>query len=290
MLKMIDLHAHTKASDGEKTSEELIDLAIDKNLEAIAITDHDTIDGLESANKYAENKDIMFIPGIELEAKTQIGQMHILGLFINYKNQKFIEKLRTIKESRFSRNLKFIEEFQKMGFEISMEELKEVSGGKTVGKPHFARVFLKKNYIQTKDEMFDKYFNQPPLNKLEKSIYSPKEIIEMIKDANGVVVLAHPQTLKLNDNELIEKIKELKTYGLDGLECYHSKQTPEEMAKFKKIAKDLNLIITKGSDFHGLVVKPGIELGTGKNNNIVSNEEKEILDNLLSIAKYKYNS
>lgn len=286
---MIDLHTHTKASDGEKTSEELIDIAISKNIEALAITDHDTVDGLSSAEKYAQNKDILFIPGIELEAKVEKGQMHILGLFIDYNNKVFTQKLNDIKYARESRNEKFLKELNNMGFEITLEELKEISGGKTIGKPHFARIFLKKNYIKTKEEMFDKYFNRPPLNKFEKSSCTPEEIIKLIKQANGIAVIAHPQTLKLADNEFIEKIKELKSYGLDGMECYHSNQTLEEMKKFKEIAQNLDLIITKGSDFHGLIVKPGIELGTGKNNNIISNEEESILKNLLAIVKSNKN-
>ena len=281
---MIDLHSHTKASDGEKTLEELIDLAISKNISTLAITDHDTVDGIEIAKNYAKNKNIKIIPGVELSAHVEKGQMHILGLFVDYKNTKFLEKLNYLKESRASRNDKFINELNKMGYQITMEELKAVSGGKTIGKPHFAKVFLSKNYIKTKNEMFDNFFNKPPLNKYKRDSYSPKDSIEMIKEAGGIAILAHPQTLKLSFDELREKIKELKSYGLDGLECYHSNQTPEEMDEFNKIAKELNLIITKGSDYHGPIVKPLIELGTGINNNIVLDNEDVILDNLLKIA------
>lgn len=282
---MIDLHCHTKASDGEKTPTELIDFAISKNVKAIAITDHDTIDGLEEAVKYAADKEILVIPGIELEVTTKKGQMHILGLFIDYNNKKFKNELLSIKQARENRNNKIIEELNKMGFEISLEELKQVSGGKTIGKPHFAKVFLNKNYIQTKEEMFDNYFNKPPLSNFKKASYTAQEIINMIKKANGIAILAHPQTLKLNDKDLIGKIKELKSYGLDGMECYHSEQTEEEMIKFKKIAKDLNLIITKGTDYHGPIIKPNIELATGINNNLILDNENIILENILKFIK-----
>lgn len=278
---MIDLHVHTKASDGEKTPGELIDLAIKKNIRAIAITDHDTVDGLEEAVNYSKEKDILLIPGVELEVTTQKGQMHILGLFIDYNNKEFKQELLNIKQARDNRNNKIIEELNKMGFEISLEELQEVSGGKTIGKPHFAKVFLNKNYIQTKEEMFDKYFNKPPLSELKKASYTAQEIICMIKKANGIAVLAHPQNLKLEDNELVEKIKELKSYGLDGMECYHSEQTKEEMIKFEKIANDLGLVITKGTDYHGPIVKSNIELDTGIDNNLVINNERMVLENLL---------
>lgn len=278
---MIDFHSHTKASDGEFSPQELTNLAIQKHMTAIAITDHDTVDGLEEAEEYAKDKDIMLIPGIELEAKVEKGQMHILGLFIDYNNKEFKDKLNAIREYRNSRNDKFIEEFNRIGFEISLEELIKESNGKTIGKPHFARIFLQKGYVQTKDEMFDKYFNQEPFNKFKKSFYTPEEVITMIKKVNGIAILAHPQSLKLEDNELIDKIKKLKGYGLDGMECYHTKQTEEEMMRFNEIAKEYNLLITKGSDFHGPIIKPETQLGTGKNNNIVIYEEDKMLEDIL---------
>ncbi len=282
---MIDLHTHTKASDGEKTPEELIDLAIKSNINALAITDHDTVDSLEIAEKYASTKrNFLFIPGIEMEAEFNNGQMHILGLFIDYKNQTLLDKLSYVKKERNLRNEKFINELNKMGYEITLDELKEISGGNTIGKPHFARIFLKKNYIKTKSEMFDRFFNQPPLSKYKKFSYSPKDVITMLKNSGGTVILAHPQTLKLEKEEFIEKVIELKSYGLDGLECYHSKQTPEQMKEFKEIAKNLNLLISKGSDYHGPITKPETKLGTGKNNNIVSDDEYTILNNLLKYS------
>lgn len=282
---MIDLHTHTKASDGEKTPEELIDLAIKSNINALAITDHDTVDSLEIAEKYASTKrNFLFIPGIEMEAEFNNGQMHILGLFIDYKNQTLLDKLSYVKKERNLRNEKFINELNKMGYEITLDELKEISGGNTIGKPHFARIFLKKNYIKTKSEMFDRFFNQPPLSKYKKFSYSPKDVITMLKNSGGTVILAHPQTLKLEKEEFIEKVIELKSYGLDGLECYHSKQTPEQMKEFKEIAKNLNLLISKGSDYHGPITKPETKLGTGNNNNIVSDDEYTILNNLLKYS------
>jgi len=282
---MIDLHTHTNQSDGEKTPEELIDYAISKGITALAITDHDTIDGLQDASNYVENKEIIFIPGIELDTKVEKGKMHILGLYIDYKNEEFNKIILDIQQERHNRNLKFIEEFNKMGFEVTLEELQEVGCGKFIGKPHFAKVFVKKGYIQTKAEIFDKYFNQPPLSNIKKTSLNPKEVITMIKKANGIAVLAHPQTLKLGDNELLDKIKELKSYGLDGLECYHSAQTPEQMKRFKEMAQKLNLLITKGSDYHGPITKPEVELGIGTDNNIVLNDDEEILTAILNCRK-----
>lgn len=287
---MIDLHTHTTGSDGEKTPEELIDLAISKKITALAITDHDTVDSIEKAVKYAKSKDILLIPGIEVEAQIKKGQMHILALFVDYKNKELRKKLKYIKKARDSRNLKFIEEFNKLGFNITLDELKEVSEGKIIGKPHFAKIFLRKKYIKEKDEIFQNYFEKTPFKEIPKTIYGPEEIIKTLKEANAIVILAHPQSLKLENEELKEKIKELKKYGLDGLECYHSKQTKKQMEDFKNIAQEYGLIITKGSDYHGPNTKPGIELGTGEKNNIVleESEEKDMVNKLLEISKNRY--
>ena len=282
---MIDLHTHTKASDGENTAQELIDLAIKRGVKALAITDHDTMDAIEPAMDYARDKAILLIPGIVFDTKCECGKMHILGLFVDCNNENLREKLLLIKNERDNRNIRFIEEFNKLGFDITLEELIKVSNGKIIGKPHFGRIFLNKKYINTMDEIFDKYFNQPPFVGIKKNDYIPKEVIKIIKDANGIAVLAHPQTLNLNEQELREKIIELKRYGLDGMECYHSKQTAEEMKLYKTIAEENNLLITKGSDYHGESTLPKRELGTGINSNIVTNIDDEILDNLIKKLK-----
>lgn len=277
---MIDLHAHTKASDGEYSAQKLIDLAIDKNISTLAITDHDCVDSIQEAIDYSKDKNITIIPGIEISTKIDKGQMHILGLFVDYTSENLKEKLAFVTEDRVKRNKRFINMFNEMGYEITMEELKEISLGNVIGKPHFARIFIKKGYIKETEEMFQNYFNKPPFKGLGRFAYQPKETIEMIKEANGIPVLAHPQTLRLTYEELDEKLRELKEYGLEGLECYHSKQTPEEMGKFRELAIKYDLLITKGSDYHGPVVKPGIDLGTGIDGNILNNEEENIINNL----------
>lgn len=282
---MIDLHTHTKASDGENTAQELIDLAIKRGVKALAITDHDTMDAIEPAMDYARDKAILLIPGIEFDTKCESGKMHILGLFVDYTNKNLKEKLLNIKRQRDDRNTKFIEEFNKLGFDITLEELKEISDGKIIGKPHFGRIFLKKNYIGKMGEIFDKYFNQSPFKEIVKTIYTPQEVIKIIKEANGIAILAHPQTLNLNEQELRKKIIELKRYGLDGMECYHSKQTAEEMSLFKEIAEENDLLITKGSDYHGKTTGEKKDIGTGINNNIVTDIDDKIIANLIKKIK-----
>ena len=282
---MIDLHTHTKGSDGEKTPEELIDFAISNNIKALAITDHDTIDSIEKAMDYARDKEILLIPGIEFDTEFKNGEMHILGLFIDYNNEKLNQRLLKIKQERDERNRAFIKEFNKIGFDVTIEELKTVSGGKIIGKPHFGRLFVEKKYIGQIEEVFEKYFNQSPFKDIPKITYSPKEVIGIIKEAKGIAILAHPQTLNLNEYDLRNQIKLLKSYGLDGIECYHSKQTTEEMKLFKQIAKENELLISKGSDYHRDISRFNIKIGTGINNNIVTNEDEKILDILIERHK-----
>ena len=213
--------------------------------------------------------------------------MHILGFNIDYNNINLQQNLKYLINKRNIRNKEFIEYFKSIGFNVSLEELQKISGGSVISKPHFAKLFLQKGYISDKKTIFSDYFNCKPLCEVEEFIYEPEEIIKMIKEANGIAVLAHPQKLKLNDNDLENKILELLSYGLEGLECYHSDQTLEGMKKLRILADKYQLLVTKGSDYHGPIVKPLIHLGTGINNNITNDEENVILKKVLNKKTYK---
>lgn len=288
---MIDLHVHTAASDGEFSPSQIIDKALQLGLSHIAITDHDTINGLAEAINYANGKNIIVIPGVELNTKVSKGQMHILGYFIDYSDKAFIQKMQQFEDERNSRNDKFIEMFNKLGINISLEDVKKYAIGSVIGKPHFARVLLEKGYIQDLEEAYDNFFNQEPLDSIKRISYSPKEIISLIKNAGGIAVLAHPHSLKLDNFELEKIIQELKSYGLDGIECYHSNHTLEQMHNFKAIAEKHNLLITLGSDYHRDVSISNIELGEGKNKNLInaSPDVKSIINQLFKTkSEVKY--
>ena len=177
---MIDLHVHTTASDGDKRPKELVDYAIEKGINVIAITDHDTVEGVEEAINYSKDKNIIVIPGIEFDAESKKGQIHILGLFIDYKDKNIQEKLKKVKDERNARNDKFIAEFNKMGFEVSLDELKQVSNEEVIAKPHFAKVFLNKGYINNIEEIYNQYFNKSPFKEMIRMSYKPQEVIEII--------------------------------------------------------------------------------------------------------------
>lgn len=275
---MIDFHCHTTASDGEYTPTEIVKFAKDLGVHTLAITDHDTIDGLEEAIIAGKNYGVEIIPGVELNVEVPKGQMHILGYYIDYDDEQFKEEMRLLREDRNNRNMKYIEEFNKIGINMSFEDIKRYAAGKVVGKPHFARYLLEHGYVSSIEEAFKKYINTPEFKKIKRKIIPVEHAIKIIKDAGGIVVLAHPVTLKLSDEELEFKIKELKKLGLDGVECYNSIHTLEDINKLSEIAFENDLLITAGSDFHGPVVKPNIHLGTGKNNNVKATPE--MLENL----------
>lgn len=283
---MIDLHVHTTASDGEFEPRAVVRRAKDKGVTTIAIADHDTVEGLEEAIEEGNKIGIEVIPAIELNAKVEKGKMHILGYYINYNDTNFAKKTELLKKDRENRNIKFIKEFNRQNVNITLEQVKKYGMGNVIGKPHFAKALLENGYINDIKEAYSKFFNVSPLKEIERKLITPKEAIELIKSAGGIAVIAHPITLKLNEEELDKKIKELKSYGLSGMECYNNIHTQEDVVKLKEIAKANGMIITAGSDFHGPINTPGVEIGSGKNGNIIS-DIPDMLENLKKLTKLR---
>lgn len=281
---MIDLHVHTTVSDGELDPKDVVRRAKEKGVSAIAIADHDAVDGLDEAIEEGKKIGVEVIPAIELNAKVEKGKMHILGYYMNYKDVDFANKMNLLRKDREDRNEEFIKEFNKQNINITIEQVKKYAVGNVIAKPHFARALLENGYINDIEEAYSNYFNVPPLKNIQRKSITPKEAIKLIKDAGGIAVIAHPITLKLNDEELDDKIKKLKTYGLDGMECYNNIHTPEDVTKLKKIARENNMLITAGSDFHGPISTPGVEIGSGKNGNIIS-DIPDMLENLKKLRK-----
>lgn len=269
MEKYIDLHAHTNYSDGDLTPDEVIKLAIKNNIKTLAITDHDSIEGLK--NITYKTKDIQVINGIELSAKVDTGSMHILGYNIDINNKELNDKLIELKNNSVNSTLSVIEQIKKdYNIYFTYEELKElINYNHNLGRPDIARLLLRKGYVKTVKEAFDKYLN-PANDKIRniKKNLTYKECIELILNSNGIPVLAHPKTLKLGDKDLLLLLKDMINCGLIGIEVYHSSHTSEEMQKYLNMANELGLFISGGSDYHGAITKPDIELGFGKNNNL----------------------
>ena len=255
-----DLHMHTVHSDGTLTPTELVELAKRQGLSCIALTDHDTLNGVEEAQSAGSRLGVEVIAGVEISAICEPGTMHILGYFIDPKSKQLQEKLEEIQEARRQRNPMIIEKLCASGLDITLEEVEQESGGDQVGRPHFARALVRKGYVKNFQEAFDKYLAKGAVAYVDKRKFTSRDSIEMITEAGGVASLAHPKTLKLSGNVFEQKLDELKSEGLKGLEVYSSCQNKEESAGFKKTADRLGLFVTGGSDFHG-ANRPHVQLG-----------------------------
>ncbi|HWI54590.1 MAG TPA: PHP domain-containing protein [Desulfobacteria bacterium] len=269
MKNLIDLHVHSTASDGTMTPRELVFHAAARGLKAVALTDHDTVDGIAEAEAAGREAGIEVIPGVEIGVD-YFGEMHILGYFINYSDPVLVEGLKKARSYRDERNPKMVEKLRELGFDVTMEEITDASEGKVIGRPHFAAVLVKKGYVRDTAEAFERYLGAGKAAYVKKDRLTPRQGIELIASSGGVPVLAHPKYLRIGDGQDLDGlVKELVSYGLRGMEVYYSEHSPEETGRFYKVAADNNLIITGGTDFHGSH-KPEIEIGRGKGNLEVS--------------------
>lgn len=262
---MIDLHAHTTASDGSLSPTELVNHAVEIGLEALGVADHDTIDGLEEAERAAKQSGLELVAGLEISAEFQPGTCHMLGLYIDRTNERLKQTLRFLQKARANRNPKIIGKLSDLGCPITMAEVEEIAGFGQIGRPHIAQALLNHGYVSTVQEAFDKYLKKGASAYVDKARLSLKDSVELIHDAGGFAILTHPITLDLPPSDLKEFVTELKTYGLDGIEVYYSDHTPEDVSYLLGLARELDLLISGGSDFHG-ASKRAIKLGTGRGN------------------------
>ncbi|MBI3611541.1 MAG: PHP domain-containing protein [Nitrospirae bacterium] len=262
--RWIDLHTHSTASDGTLTPSELVRYAADKRLRAIALTDHDGVDGLDEAIAEGGRLGIEVIPGVELSADHPAGAMHILGFFVNRQRTNFLDRLRHLQQARNERNPRIVQKLRALGLKITYEEVRAASGGGLVGRPHFAKVLVQKGYVSSMQEAFERYLKKGAPGYVEKFRFGPQETIGMIHEAGGAAVLAHPFTLFKEDSDDLEPlVKELSTAGLDGLEVIYSTYSHEQSRLYRELAEKYELLPSGGSDFHG-AHKPGIDLGFGQ--------------------------
>lgn len=262
--KRIDLHVHSSASDGTLAPAQVVKLAYDKGLSAIALTDHDTVMGIEEAMSIP--LPIEVIPGIELSAGYGDGDIHILGLYINYKSEKLIKISEDVIKERDWRNNKMAENLAAAGIDITVEKIREIAGADgVITRAHFARFLVDNNYVRDKHEAFSKYLATDTPYFVKRRYLSPEECISIILECNGIPVLAHPMLYKLPRTELEVLINRLKSAGLAGIEAIYSTYTPEEEDYVRALADRFELKITGGSDFHGSN-KPDINIGSGRGN------------------------
>lgn len=263
-MKYVDLHLHTTASDGVMTPSEIVRYAKSKGLQAIAITDHDTIEGLEEGLAEGEKIDFEVIPGIEISAEHSSGSMHLLGFFMDIHHPFLNERLGYLQKARAERNPKIVEKLNRLGIEVTYEEVVKASGGGQIGRPHVARVLLEKGYVRSFPEAFERFLKKGALAYVEKFRFTAKESIHFIKEAKGVAVLAHPNTLNMNGySELESFLQQLVKEGLKGIEVYYPEHRALEVGQYKTLAERYGLLMTGGTDYHG-IEKNGSDIGVGR--------------------------
>lgn len=260
--KRCDLHMHTVHSDGTLTPLALVQLAKERGLACIALTDHDTLNGVDEAQAAGNQIGVEVIAGVEMSVKYEPGTMHILGYFVDRDSKRLSEGLASIQEARRTRNPKIIESLKSQGIDISLKEVELESGRGQIGRPHFARVLVRKGYVKNSEEAFARYLAKGAPAYVDKRKLTSLEAIKMIEDAGGMASLAHPKQLKLDSrpDQFEKTIEELRSEGLKGLEVYSSCQSQAEAARYRKTAQRLGLIVTGGSDFHG-ANRPEVPLG-----------------------------
>jgi len=260
-MDWVDLHLHTTASDGVLSPSEIVRYAKGKGLKAIAITDHDTIDGNVEALDEGAKSGLEVISGVEISAQFDLGSMHILGFFIDIGNTALKERLSLLQETRAPRNPKMVEKLRELGVELSYDEILHASGGGQVGRPHFAQVLLKKGYVNTVQEAFDRYLGKGAPAYVNKFRFDPKEAMELIREAGGIPVLAHPFTLHIPfPHQLDALLGELVRFGLMGIEASYPEHTKDQISLYKGLAQKHDLLVTGGSDYHGIEANK-VEIG-----------------------------
>jgi len=277
---LIDLHTHTNESDGTYTPFELVDAAMAAGLDALAISDHDTLAGYDQALPRAREKGLDLVCGIELSTKARGKTVHLLGYFLNNPPApEFRGWLEEMQASRRDRNVRMAERLRSLGIDITIEEVQK-RGRSLAGRPHFAKIMLEKGYVSTIQEAFDEYLDESAKGYVDR--YEPELAygIKRIGEAGGISSIAHPVRLGYRDPERLRGlVKEMAEAGLSALEVYHSDHNPSDVEQFLGLAREFHLGVTGGSDFHG-DVKPGIRLGAGAGN---LNIPRSVLDRLREI-------
>jgi predicted metal-dependent phosphoesterase TrpH len=248
MVKRIDLHLHTTYSDGRLTPGELIQIAAEQGIGVIAITDHDTVNGIEPALLATECFPyVTVIPGVEINTDVRQGEVHILGYFVDYKNQSFLNTLDSLRNSRKDRAQKMLAKLSKLGINIEWERILELTDGGSVGRPHIAQALFEGQHVSNLQDAFERYIGRNGPAYAERDRLSPKEAVELIIKANGLPVIAHPASIKDIDQMIID----LKQSGLVGIEVYYDNYDKDTIERLSRLATKYDLIATGGSDFHG---------------------------------------
>ncbi len=262
-MSHIDLHTHSTASDGSMSPEALVREAGRLGLRALALTDHDTTQGLPEAMAAGRRFGVEVIPGCELSVNYPKGFMHILGLWLPERPKRLLEKMRYLQIRRRERNQRIIAALRDLNIEIDEQEVKGLAGEGTVGRVHVAMLLVQKGVVPDIEQAFARYVGSSGRAYFPKEKLDPANAISLLHEEGATVILAHPSSIDLPPEGLEEAIRELKESGLDGVEALYSDHTPEQTAMYLSLCRKFDLLVSGGSDFHGHG-RPGVSLGTGR--------------------------
>lgn len=243
----IDLHTHTTASDGTVEPEKLVELAVERGISVLAITDHDTISGIARARQHVKSGRVDIVSGIELNAERQNVEVHILGYFIDIENKALLTWLEKLRNDRIERVHDILKKLRRLNFPVEYEEVIKYARGESVGRPHIARVLLEKKYVGEFQEAFERFLRPGGIAYVPRPHFLPEEAVELIASNNGIPVLAHPGFIQADDRA----VDYLMDFGLKGIEVYYPFHTAIQIEYYREMALRKNLYITGGSDFHG---------------------------------------
>lgn len=275
-MNITDLHVHSNKSDGSYTPAELVNYALEKGLSSFALTDHDTTDGIEEALKAAEGKNIEVIPGIEFSTEYEGQDIHILGLYIDYKSDFFKRRLTNFVNGRIIRNKEMCRRLTEYGIPVTYEDLTKEFPGCVITRSHYAKYMLNHGYIKSMKEAFDRYIGDHGPCFVPRKKITPMRAVEIILKAGGFPVLAHPLLYHMSSSRLDKLVAILKEMGLQGLEAIYCTYSPSEEREMRALAAKYDLCISGGSDFHGNA-KPGLDLAVGYGKLFIP---EEILDKI----------
>lgn len=285
---MIDLHLHSTASDGSLPPALLVRRAKEGRLAAMALTDHDTLDGLPEAMAAGEDLGIEVLPGVEISLDHGPGTFHMIGLLFDPADAALGAALRRVRGGREERNRRLVERLAELGVPVDMEEVVAYAGGDVVARPHFAQALVARGYVGTVKEAFDRWLGKGTPGYVERERLEVEEAIDLVHGAGGVTVLCHPTTLNLDpgpgaepDGDLVPFVADLAAKGLDAIEVRYSEHDAKQEAVFRAVAERTGLLESGGSDFHGHT-KKDIRLGVGRGN---LNIPYEVLDHLRERAE-----
>ena len=283
---MIDLHTHSRASDGSDSPAELFRAAKQAGLSAIALTDHDTISGLPEFLRAAEGSGLTAVPGVEISSNLYNKEIHILGLFVDPVSSELNAFLEAARNQRNTRNRLMLEKLNAIGYEITMDELQNAAHGESVGRPHVAELLVRKGYFATIQEAFDSCLKRGGRAYTPREPVPPGECIRAIHAAGGLTFWAHPVYRARSERATVRRfLKVLVPLGLDGLEAYYPVFTARQTAMLNEMAQEFGILRTGGTDYHGEDVHPGIKLGVGSGDLCVPDDLLEPMRARLAVRR-----